>query len=112
MPIINPSDQFDAEVEKVAADKAKSEGVSRATVGIQVVPTTTPTNIFSKAFLQYAGERAIKTAAQVALAGGIGTIGFGVADVAWPILLSTVGLSALASVLTSVVTITGRNISD
>ena len=99
-------DNLDAQVAN-AARHAKP-----ATAAVEISVVAIPTNIFSKAFLQYAGERAIKTAAQVALAGGIGTVGFGVADVAWPILASTVGLSALASVLTSVVTVTGRNVGD
>lgn len=102
----NHSNNLDAQVTNTARHAAP------ATAAVEIAVVAVPTNIFSKAFLQYAGERAIKTAAQVALAGGIGTIGFGVADVAWPVLASTVGLSALASVLTSVVTITGRNISD
>ena len=102
----NHSNNLDAQVTNAARHAAP------ATAAVEIAVVAVPTNIFSKAFLQYAGERAIKTAAQVALAGGIGTVGFGVADVAWPILLSTVGLSALASVLTSVVTITGRNVGD
>lgn len=59
-------------------------------------------NIFTKAFWSYAGERAIKTVAQTAIAaltvGGV----TGVLDVAWPSLASGVALAGIVSILTSV----------
>jgi hypothetical protein len=62
--------------------------------------------IFSRAFWAYAGERAIKTIAQAAIAaltvGGI----TGVLDVAWIPLASGVALAGIISVLTSLVAYT------
>jgi hypothetical protein len=62
--------------------------------------------IFTKAFWAYAGERAFKTIAQVAISlltvGGIA----GVLDVAWVPLVSAVALAGLISVLTSSVAYT------
>jgi hypothetical protein len=59
--------------------------------------------IFTKAFWSYAGERAVKTVAQTAIAaltvGGV----TGVLDVAWVPLASGVALAGLVSVLTSIV---------
>ncbi|GAA4175721.1 holin [Gryllotalpicola koreensis] len=58
-------------------------------------------SIFSRAFLDYAAERAIKTAAQTAVASL--AVGFtGILDVDWVGLGSVVGLATLTSVLTSV----------
>jgi len=59
--------------------------------------------IFTRAFWAYAGERAIKTVAQTALALlGVGTL-TGILAVAWVPLVSAVALAGLISVLTSVV---------
>lgn len=90
----------------------QTDGTEIGTAYVSVVQTTTPTNIFSVAFVQYAGERAIKTAAQTALAGVTVTGLTGILDVAWLPLLGTVGLATVASVLTSIVTITSRNVGD
>lgn len=89
-----------------------NDGTEIGTAYVSVVGTTPPTNIFSVAFVQYAGERAIKTAAQTALAGVTVTGLTGILDVAWLPLLGTVGLATVASVLTSIVTITSRNVGD
>ena len=59
-------------------------------------------NIFSAAFWKYAGERALKTAAQAALA-VLGTGSMGLLQVDFVGLVSTVAAAALASVLTSIV---------
>jgi hypothetical protein len=59
--------------------------------------------IFTKAFWAYAGERAIKTVAQVAGAGIIATSAAGILDVAWLPLASTAGLAGILSLLTSIV---------
>ena len=62
--------------------------------------------IFTRAFWSYAGERAVKTVAQTAIAaltvGGV----TGVLDVAWVPLASGVALAGLVSVLTSVLSYT------
>lgn len=52
-------------------------------------------------FWKRAGERAIKTAAQTAVA-IIGSNGLGVTDVAWLDVANVSGLAAVVSVLTSV----------
>lgn len=58
-------------------------------------------NLFTKAFWVYAGERAVKTVIQVALATlTVGTVS-GILAVAWLPLLSSVALAGLVSVLTS-----------
>lgn len=59
-------------------------------------------NIFSLAFWKYAGERAVKTAAQAALA-VLGTGSLGLLQVDFIGLVSTVGAAGLASVLTSII---------
>jgi hypothetical protein len=53
------------------------------------------------AFWRAAGERAVKTFAQ-SLAALLGAGGLGLLDVAWTASLSTAGLAALLSLLTSV----------
>jgi hypothetical protein len=59
--------------------------------------------MFTKTFWKQALERAIKTAAQAAIA--LLTVnGTGVLDVDWAALASISGLAAIASVLTSLVT--------
>jgi hypothetical protein len=64
-------------------------------------------NIFTTSFWSFAGERAIKTFAQAALATlGTGTIGLLTID--WVNLLSISGGAALLSLLTSVITVTGN----
>ena len=57
--------------------------------------------MFTQHFWKNALERSIKTFAQV-LAGLITADGTGILDVDWPQALSVAGLSALASVLTSI----------
>lgn len=59
-------------------------------------------SIFTKAFWEYAGERAIKVASSTAL-GILGTGATGVMAVDWLNLVSAVGISTLVSILTSVV---------
>ena len=60
--------------------------------------------MFTKAFWEYAGERAIKTFAQTAIATlGAGTVGLFLID--WATLRSVAGGAALLSLLTSVVTL-------
>ena len=59
--------------------------------------------MFNLEFWNYAGERAIKTFAQTAIATlGVGTVGLLTID--WVNLLSVAGGAALLSVLTSIVT--------
>lgn len=58
-------------------------------------------NIFTKRFLKAAGERAVKTLCQVAAATIIAN-GTGLIDTDWIGVLSTSGMAALLSVLTSV----------
>lgn len=57
---------------------------------------------FNAEFWDYAGERAIKTFAQAALA-YIGTGAVGLVQIDWLNLISIAGLAALLSVLTSVI---------
>jgi hypothetical protein len=58
--------------------------------------------MFNLEFWNYAGERAIKTFAQTAIAAlGVGTVGLLTID--WVNLLSVAGGAALLSILTSVV---------
>jgi hypothetical protein len=60
--------------------------------------------MFSRAFWEYAGERAIKTFAQTAIATlGAGTVGLFSID--WSALLSVAGGAALLSLLTSLVAV-------
>jgi len=54
-------------------------------------------------FWKDAAERALKTAAQVALAIVTATAGLGVTDIDWATTASVVGLATLASVLTSII---------
>jgi len=64
--------------------------------------------VWSKEFWKQTGERAIKTAAQVALSFWV--VGqTGILDVDWQQFWSIVGLSAIASVLTSLV---GSGVND
>lgn len=56
----------------------------------------------TKAFLKAAGIRALRTFAQAAIA-AIGTCAM-IQDVNWVVVASTAGLSAILSILTSVVT--------
>jgi len=58
--------------------------------------------IFTKAFWEFAGERAIKTAAHTAIA-VLGTGAMGLANVDWQNTLSIVGGATLLSILNSVV---------
>jgi hypothetical protein len=59
--------------------------------------------MFSRDFWEYAGERAIKTFAQTAIATlGAGTVGLFAID--WSALISVAGGAAFLSILTSVVT--------
>lgn len=51
-------------------------------------------------WLKAAGIRALKTAAQTALAGI--TVGAAFADINWPVIGSTAAVAAIASLLTSV----------
>lgn len=65
--------------------------------------------MFSRAFWEYAGERAIKTFAQAAIAAlGAGSVGLFAID--WSALLSVAGGAALLSLLTSLVAV--RSSSD
>lgn len=68
--------------------------------------------IFTRSFWSYAGERAIKTVAQTAIAaltvGGIA----GVLDVAWVPLASGVALAGIVSVLTSILAYDGLTDSE
>lgn len=57
--------------------------------------------IFTRAFWSYAGERAIKTVAQAALA-VIGTGAVGILSVDWQGVVSVALMAGLVSVLTSV----------
>lgn len=57
--------------------------------------------IFTRAFWSYAGERAIKTVAQAALA-VIGTGAVGILNVDWQGVVSVALMAGLVSVLTSV----------
>lgn len=56
-------------------------------------------------FWKQALERAVKTFAQVLLAAATATAGLGLEDVGWPEALSVAGLAALASLLTSIVSL-------
>jgi hypothetical protein len=66
--------------------------------------------IFTKAFWSYAGERAIKTVAQAALA-VIGTGAVGILAVDWQGVLSVAVMAGVVSVLTSI-TSHGSNVSE
>lgn len=55
---------------------------------------------FTTTFLDYAGERALKTVIQALFAGGL--IGAGLFDLNWDVIISLAGGTALASVLTSI----------
>lgn len=59
--------------------------------------------MFSLEFWQYAGERAIKTFAQAAIA-FLGTGAVGLFSIDWASLISVSGGAAFLSILTSVVT--------
>lgn len=59
--------------------------------------------IFTKAFWAYAGERAIKTVAQTALAGVVVTGVTGILEVAWGVVGSTAALAGIVSILTAIV---------
>jgi hypothetical protein len=65
--------------------------------------------MFTRAFWEYAGERAIKTFAQTAIATlGAGSVGLFSID--WSALLSVAGGAALLSLLTSLVAVkSGRD---
>lgn len=63
--------------------------------------------IFSKAFWDYAGERAIKTVAQTAIASLTVTGVTGVLDVSWIAVASTTALAGIISILTSVIAYDG-----
>lgn len=54
-------------------------------------------------YWEFAGERAVKTVAQVAIA-GIGATAVGVLDVDWVQVLSVSALAGIMSLLTSVLT--------
>jgi len=58
-------------------------------------------SIFSRAFWAYAGERAIKTVAQTAVASLTVAGVSGVLDVAWVVVASTAALAGIVSILTS-----------
>lgn len=60
-------------------------------------------SIFTRKFWSYAGERAIKTVAQTAIAGITVTGVAGILDVAWIPVASTAALAGLVSLLTSFV---------
>ena len=62
--------------------------------------------IFTKAFWSYAGERAIKTVPQTALAGLTVTGVSGILDVAWVAVASTSALAGIVSLLTSAIAYT------
>jgi hypothetical protein len=66
--------------------------------------------IFTKAFWAYAGERAIKTVAQAALA-VIGTGAVGILAVDWQGVVSVAVMAGVVSVLTSI-TSHGSNVSE
>jgi hypothetical protein len=60
--------------------------------------------MFTRKFWEYAGERAVKTFAQTAIATlGAGTVGLFAID--WSALLSVAGGAALLSLLTSLVSV-------
>lgn len=59
--------------------------------------------LFTRKFWAYAGERAIKTVAQTALAGLTVTGVTGILDVAWLAVASTSALSGIVSILTSAI---------
>jgi hypothetical protein len=59
-------------------------------------------NILSKEFWTYAGERAIKTIAQTALAVIAASELIGVLDIDWTAVFSVAALAGIASILTSV----------
>lgn len=58
--------------------------------------------IFSREFLDYAGERAIKTIAQTALATIAASELIGILDVDWVAVFSVSALAGIASILTSI----------
>lgn len=62
--------------------------------------------VFNKAFWAYAGERAVKTVAQTALAGVTVTGVVGILDVAWVAVASTSALAGVVSLLTSFINYT------
>lgn len=61
--------------------------------------------IISKEFLQYAGERAIKTVAQTAIATITVTGATGVLEVMWAQVVSASILAGIISVLTSIIAV-------
>ena len=66
--------------------------------------------VFTKEFWSYAGERAIKTVAQAALA-VIGTGAVGILAVDWQGVVSVAVMAGVVSVLTSI-TSHGSNVSE
>ena len=64
-------------------------------------------NILSKEFWAYAGERAIKTVAQAALATIAASELIGIFDIDWTAVLSVSALAGIASILTSIAIPTG-----
>lgn len=59
-------------------------------------------NIFTKEFWSYAGERAIKTIAQTALATMAASELIGILNVDWVAVFSVASLAGIASLLTSI----------
>lgn len=64
--------------------------------------------VFTRAFWAYAGERAIKTVAQTAIAGLTVTGITGILEVAWVPVASAVGLAGLLSIFTAILAYPGE----